>query len=49
MIEGWRKSLEKAKQEAAKGDLDAAKDVEALTLWIQLSDESGGYAGVYVG
>ncbi|TPV98178.1 MAG: hypothetical protein USCAAHI_02414 [Beijerinckiaceae bacterium] len=34
MIEGWRKSLEKAKQEAAKGDLDAAKDVEALTLWI---------------
>src|ERR1700724_1560100 len=34
MIEGWRKSLEKAKQDAAKGDLDAAKDVEALTLWI---------------
>jgi hypothetical protein len=34
MIEGWRKSLEKAKQEAAKSNLDAPKDVEALTLWI---------------
>ena len=36
MMRGWLNSLTKAKQEAAKGDLDAAKDVKALNLWIDM-------------
>jgi hypothetical protein len=36
MMQGWLNSLTKAKEKAAKGDRDAAKDVGALTQWIEM-------------
>jgi hypothetical protein len=34
--EGWRKSLADAEEAATKGDEEAAKDAEALRLWIDM-------------
>jgi hypothetical protein len=36
MMQSWRESLEDAEIDAAMGDADAAKDVQAWRLWIDM-------------